>query len=130
MYSEFEGNFVNTIISRIQNRAKLEITDAQMGSPTSCKSLSKFLLFLIENKVKEYGIYHFTDEAKISWYEFAIEISKYFEMYKPILVSGDTFKTRAKRPLFSVLDNSKANEIYQNRRDWKAELREVINARI
>ena len=131
LYSKYQGNFVYTIVDKIKSNSNLEITDSQKGSPTSASSLSKFILFLIDNKIGSYGVYHFSDQVEITWYDFALEIALSFKNYNSKKIkAGDSYKTKAKRPVYSVLDNSKVNEIYSDRLDWKSELDDVLKAHI
>jgi nucleotidyltransferase substrate binding protein (TIGR01987 family) len=66
------------------------------------------------NKSVPYGIYHYTNEGNITWYDFAEEIYDVARQYgiltKPCTIKSCTsaeYLTRAKRPAYSVLDKTK-----------------------
>jgi dTDP-4-dehydrorhamnose reductase len=95
----------------MQEKEELGIICDQIGSPTWAKGLAQACLHAATNKVV--GIHHWTDSGVASWYDFAIAIqniafgqgklNKKIEI-KPI--TTDQYPTPAKRPKYSVLDNS------------------------
>lgn len=128
LYSVFGKNFVTTIASRVKDHADLSIINTQIGSPTSCHELAQFILFLIETDVKSYGIYNFTDKGETSWFEFAVAIASHFKEYDISKISPVAeYKTKAKRPNYSVLSNAKRIEIYDRFRSWKDNVEWVVN---
>ncbi len=128
LYSVFGKNFVTTIASRVKDHADLSIVNTQIGSPTSCHELAQFILFLIETDVKSYGIYNFTDKGETSWFEFAVAIASHFKRYDISKISPVAeYKTKAKRPNYSVLSNAKRIEIYDRFRSWKDNVEWVVN---
>jgi dTDP-4-dehydrorhamnose reductase len=76
------------------------------------------------NKTANYGIYHFSNEGKASWFDFADKIFKSNKVtieVKPIPTSQ--FPTPAKRPAFSVLDKSKIKSTFEIEiDDWETAL--------
>jgi len=74
------------------------------------------------------GIYHFSNEGAISWYDFAmtiVELANIKCTIEPILSSE--YPTLAKRPAYSVLDKSKIkHELDVKIRYWKESLWECI----
>jgi dTDP-4-dehydrorhamnose reductase len=75
------------------------------------------------------GIYNFSNEGIISWFEFAKEIKEIITCpceVKPITTSG--FPTPAKRPAYSVLDKTKIQETFGiHLKDWKESLQACIH---
>lgn len=116
LYSEFGHNFMLTILRLSKENKELKIVDDQIGRPTYAGDLAKFIMQLIVTDTSEYGIYNYCNEGIASWYDFAkaiVEISKINIKVAPI--SSDVFPTRAKRPTFSVLDNTKAKEVFNSK---------------
>lgn len=110
LYSKFNKNFVKTIVKKLKEDQKLKIVTSQKGAPTSCNELSNFILFLITNRIKAFGTYHFSAEGETTWYGLALHISKHFK--KSAYISAvDDYKTKAKRPSNSVLDSSKVSRL-------------------
>jgi len=92
-------------------------------TPTYTKNVAENLLVLF--KTKHYGLYHMTAEGSCSWWEFANEIFRLLKLkVNCIPVSSAEFKTRAKRPAYSVLENYKLKLLELNKMiDWKKNLR-------
>ena len=127
LYSSFQGNFLNTILEKIQKEEELNVVNSQKGSPTSCNELSRFIYFLIKNKTLDFGTYNFTCTGETTWYGFAKEIVSYFPEYKTDkLQPVNSFPSKAKRPKYSVLSLKKTKEIYPNIKSWKKALQEVL----
>ena len=113
VYSSFGKNFVKTISSLMRKRNSLNIVNDQIGSPTYARDIAEVLIFILNHKDWYPGLYHYSNEGQVSWYEFAKSIKKYFG-YNTILkgVSSNEFPTQAKRPKYSLLDKSKIKNTY------------------
>lgn len=112
LYSEYGNNFIKTMLRLGNERAELNVVSDQIGSPTYAKDLAKGILKIIETESNNYGIYHYSNRGKTSWYGFAKAI---FEEVK-IDIKLDPIKTvayptPAKRPPFSVLCTAKIEEL-------------------
>ncbi len=116
------GNFVETMIKLGKEKGEVKVISDQICTPTYTKNLAENLLELL--KTNYYGLYHITAEGACSWHEFALEIFKQMKMeVKCIPVTSDVFKTRAKRPAYSVLENSALKKFRLNKmRNWKENL--------
>ncbi|MGL5695176.1 MAG: dTDP-4-dehydrorhamnose reductase [Peptostreptococcaceae bacterium] len=112
-------NFVKTMINLSKSHKEINVVNDQYGSPTYTKDLAKVILNLIDTEY--YGIYHGTNNGTCTWYEFA---KKIFEIenidIKVNPITSDEFKSAAKRPTFSVLDNFMLNLINMDTfRNWE-----------
>ena len=131
----FNGkNFVYTMVNLMNTRDACMVVNDQYGSPTFAGDLSYALLTIIEeekkgNSVKS-GVYHYSNEGTITWYDFAKEIYKQGKE-KGLITSEcvvnpcDTsqFPTKAKRPAYSVLNKEKIKqELGIVIPDWKKSL--------
>ena len=131
LYSKHGNNFVKSIINKIQENTELRITTSQEGTPTSCIDLSKFIYFLIKSNCVNYGIYHFTAIGATTWYDLAIQISKHFPQYNSSnIIPVKAYNSKATRPLYSVLNNSKAQRIFSKKCDWRKSVDEVVKTLI
>ncbi|MGO2102941.1 MAG: dTDP-4-dehydrorhamnose reductase [Psychroflexus halocasei] len=127
LYSEFGKNFFTFIKSQIdQNAEEVKITTEQKGTPTNANDLADFILWLISDKSKAYGVYHFSNLGSLTWYDFTLEIKSLYES-KMQVSAVDYFKTKAKRPQNSTLDKSKLikNFNYQIK-SWDKSLANLI----
>lgn len=108
LYSEFAGNFVKTMLKLGADRDELNIIADQIGSPTYAIDLAGAILDIIESGNTEYGVYHYSNEGAISWFDFAkaiFDISGTQVKVNPIPTSA--YPTKAARPKFSVMDKRK-----------------------
>lgn len=129
LYSTYGKNFVKTIINKINESADLKVTIAETGTPTSCLDLSKFIYKIILSNSSAYGTYHFSNEGTATWFEFAQEIASHFKDYnKNKIASVPSFKTKAIRPLYSVMSKDKASSIFNFKiNNWQKALTQTIN---
>lgn len=120
------GNFVETMIRLGKEEGEVKVVSDQICTPTYTRNLAENLLTLL--KTKHYGLYHITAEGQCSWYEFANEIFKQMKMkVKCLPVTSAVFKTRAKRPPYSVLENAALKKIGLNKmRAWQENLRQYL----
>ncbi len=119
LYSIHGKNFLKTIVSKINENEKLNISTSQKGSPTSCKEVSLFIVHLIKTGQEQYGVYNFSALGEATWYDFALQISNHFPTYDKSYISPvESFASKVKRPDYSVLNNSKSYSIYSKRFIW------------
>ena len=128
VYSSFGHNFVKTMMRLMNERNELSVVSDQVGSPTYAADLAKAILTIISFGKWEAGIYHYSNEGKISWFEFAQEIKKLTKsktIVKPILTAE--YPTPAKRPKFSLLNKEKIRSVFHIQIvEWKISLKKCI----
>ena len=108
VYSKFGNNFVKTMSRLMQERDSLNVVNDQIGSPTYAADLAQAIMTIVTHSHWQAGIYHFSNEGEISWYEFALAIQEIsgFDCLVSGIPSSD-YPTPAKRPHYSLLDKSK-----------------------
>ena len=116
-------NFVETMIKLGKEKGEVRVVNDQILTPTYTKNVAENLLELL--KTENYGLYHLTAEGSCSWWEFASEIFNLLQIKVRCLpVTSAEFKTRAKRPAYSVLENAALKKLGLNRmKDWREGLR-------
>ena len=115
-------NFVNTMLNLAQKMDELKVINDQHGKPTYSLDLAKRTKEIIENK-ENFGIYHTTNEDETTWYEFAKEIFRQAGVdIKVNPCASEEFPTKAKRPHYSGLINTKLNKM----RSWKEALTDYL----
>lgn len=127
VYGPHGNNFLKTILHLASEKECLGIVSDQIGAPTSSVSIASALNQLLRQwdteKSSDAGIYHFTNAGNTSWYGFACEIIKQYEvMHKqPVLktavhnikaLSTAEYPTLATRPANSCLDNTKLKQTF------------------
>jgi dTDP-4-dehydrorhamnose reductase len=108
LYSSFGKNFVKTMIDLMKQNNSVKVVNDQIGSPTYAYDLAKVIIDIIMNSENKSGLFHYSNEGEISWFEFARSIKELYNLdCKIIGVSSKEFKTLAKRPKYSLLNKSK-----------------------
>lgn len=141
VYGLHGRNFFKTIFRLAKERECLRIVDDQISSPTSAASLADITAEILKRgggNWKRYmndrkGLYHLTSSGKTSWCGFARTIVKnllkrgyQLKVISPAgvqAIRSNEFPTLARRPAFSVLDNSKFIEAFGIRPiSWEKQL--------
>jgi len=129
VYSSYGKNFVKTMLRLFQEKEEISVVNDQIGSPTYAKDLADITMKIIASGQWYEGIFHFSNEGIISWFDFANaikEISRSNCKINPIPTSA--YPTPAKRPGYSVLNKSKIQQLYGIQfRDWKESLTDCLN---
>ena len=97
-----------------RDKDSLKVVFDQVGTPTYAGDLAAVIYKVIEdNMLDKQGIYHFSNEGAISWYDFAQEICELSGNTCDIQpCHSDEFPSKVKRPSFSVLDKTKVKETF------------------
>ena len=113
LYSTFGNNFVKTMIRLGQEKPELGVIFDQIGTPTYAGDLAAAIMSAINNGIVP-GIYHFSNEGVISWYDFTKAIHRIAGItschVKPLHTTE--YPTPAARPHYSVLDKTKIKQTY------------------
>ena len=128
LYSTFGNNFVKTMIRLGNEKSELGVIFDQIGTPTYARDLAVVIMAAI-NKGIVPGIYHFSNEGVISWYDFTKAIHRIAGIsgchVRPLHTSE--YPTPAARPHYSVLDKTKIKQVYGLEIPyWEESLRECI----
>ncbi len=134
LYGKYGTNFVSTMIKLMNERDRLGVVSDQWGSPTWTHDLSEFLTHIIVHRSEQWGIYHFSNEGRTSWYDFACSIYELGKEYGHIQnschiapISTKEFPTKAKRPVYSFLSKTKARQIFKIEiPHWKSSLHSFL----
>lgn len=134
LYSTFGNNFVKTMIRLGKEKDALNVVSDQLGTPTYAGDLAKAILDIIvwieQKENMPVGIFHYSNEGEISWYDFAVKIHELagIKDCKITPVPTSAYPTRAKRPAYSILDKHKITQTFQLKiPDWKTSLQKCIN---
>ena len=116
LFSEFEPNFVTTMIRLAGSRNTIDVVVDQFGRPTYAGDLAELVSILAagsESRLLPFGVYHATNGPEISWRGFAELI------FREALAAGllesapkvhpiptSDYLTAAVRPLHAVLEPS------------------------
>lgn len=128
VYSFFGNNFVKTMLRLMKERESINVINDQFGSPTYAADLAEAIMHIAMQPEDKGGIYHFSNEGVISWFDFAVAIEEFAGLscsVKPVDTSG--YPTPAKRPAYSVMNKEKIKSTFDIAlKDWKESLQQCL----
>lgn len=134
LYGIYGKNFVYTMINLMNSKESIKVVNDQFGSPTFTQDVSEIVLNIVNYKNVDYGLYHYTNEGNISWYDFASAIYRKGKEYNIIQnnclinpCSTEEYPTKAKRPPYSVLSIEKIKK-YAKIYDYEYSLNKFFQA--
>ena len=130
LYGKHGNNFVYTMLRLFKERDEVRVVGDQFGSPTHAPDLADVILTIINLNSNNFGIYHFSNEGKISWYNFACEIYRKAQEQKLLnkevyirKIATEEYPTKVQRPQNSCLAKEKIkNTFHIPIRPWQAGL--------
>jgi dTDP-4-dehydrorhamnose reductase len=133
VYSSFGKNFVKTMIRLMNEKDEVKVVNDQVGSPTYAADLAEAILTIIGNTHSTKskwtpGIYNYSNDGVISWFEFAQAIKEIIKCSCDVkAISTAEYPTLAKRPAYSVLDKTKIQNTFGIQlKNWKESLQACI----
>ena len=113
LYSCFGSNFVKTMLRLGREKAQLGVVFDQIGTPTYARDLASAIMTIIEKGIIP-GVFHFSNEGVISWYDFAKAIHRIagITTCQVSPLHTEEYPTPACRPHYSVLDKTKIKNTY------------------
>ena len=111
-----------------KEKPSLGVIFDQVGTPTYARDLAVAIMTAI-NKGVVPGIYHFSNEGVISWYDFTKAIHRIAGINNCTVMPLHTseYPTPAARPHYSVLDKTKIKQTYGIEIPyWEESLRECV----
>jgi dTDP-4-dehydrorhamnose reductase len=134
VYAASGKNFVLTMLRLMREKDRVSVVCDQIGAPTWAASDAAAIWGLIEAQAAP-GIYHWTDLGVASWYDFAVAIQEealargLLSRAIPISpIYSSEYPTRAKRPVFSVLDSAATRSLIKvQAAHWRHNLRMMLD---
>jgi len=134
LYGAGDNNFVGAILNEAKTKKEIKVVDDQVGSPTYTKDLAVAIRRLIGllGTGKAWGVYHVSNKGAVSWFDYAKKILELARIKDVAVVpiKSDELGRAAKRPAFSVLDNTKfEKKTGFKMRTWQEALAEYIRGK-
>ena len=129
LYGKNGKNFVDTILDLTKSKKTLKVVDDQVGAPTYTKDLAKAIVKLLEAGMKK-GIYNVSNKGEASWFAYTKEILEISGIndVNVVPITSEELGRPAKRPSYSVLNNSKFEKLtHFTMRSWQEALREYLS---
>ncbi len=130
------ANFLLTMLRLLKERDELRIVDDQIGSPTWSRMLASATALVLYRVLrgeldleKVGGLYHLTGSGQVSWYGFASAILEDADLDANLIpIPSSEYPAPARRPLYSVLDNSLFQETFGLvMPDWRLSLKQCLD---
>jgi dTDP-4-dehydrorhamnose reductase len=130
------ANFLLTMLRLLKERDELRIVDDQIGSPTWSRMLASSTALVLYRVLrgeldleKVGGLYHLTGSGQVSWFGFASAILENAGLDANLIpIPSSEYPAPARRPLYSVLDNSLFQETFGLwMPDWRLSLKQCLD---
>ena len=141
LMSPFGNNFATKMLQLHKSKSEIAVVSDQIGTPSNALDLARICLLIIDNwsdlkKDNSWrnNIFHYSEQGVASWYDVAYFVGEIATdlglIKKPALIQpikSSEYKTKAKRPQFSVLDCSDSRNILKYKSlHWKESLLELF----
>jgi len=134
LYGKHGNNFVKTMLRLFRERDEVRVVGDQWGSPTYAPDLAGALLAIVRSNSEAYGVYHFTNEGIVSWYDFSCEIYRMAQKtelltkdVRILRITTDEYPTKAHRPQNSRMSKDKIrNAFHIAVRPWQEGLKDFL----
>ena len=129
LYSEFNKNFVKTMLNLFSQKEELGIVGDQFGQPTNANDLAEAIMNIVENPNKTFGVFHFSNYPETTWFEFAKKIAEFSKsQIKLNALTTEQYPTPARRPKRSTMCLDKIESIYKiEPKHWENSLEDCVN---
>lgn len=117
------------MIRLLGSKEQINVVSDQTGTPTYAADLAAALVHIISSGKWIHGIYHYSNSGKTNWYEFAEAIKAQIgSACRIIPITTAEYRTRAKRPAYSLLNTDKIVAVYNvTVPDWKSSLKRCLS---
>ena len=134
LYGSYGNNFVRTMLRLFHERDEVGVVVDQWGSPTLAGDLAEAILQIITQETIQYGTFHFTNEGRTNWYEFAsliLELAGKHHLLdrevRLVPIKTEQYPTKALRPANSYLSKEKIKTVLGIPiRPWQESLADFI----
>lgn len=115
LYSSFGNNFVKTMLAKSEE-GEINVVADQFGTPTYARDLAVAIMHILPqlDAIPRYGeIFHYTDDGRCSWADFATKIMQFKHIDCIISpIPTEMYPTPAERPKYSVLDKTLIKKVF------------------
>ncbi len=133
VFGRYGKNFIKIMLQLMAEKETLSAVSDQVACPTAARDVAKMLVQVSEQLTpafSQWGVYHYAGMPAVSRFEFAQAIMPIAQkrggkIQQVLPVTSDHFPTRAKRPLYSVLDLSNIKKVFGiEPSDWRLALQQ------
>lgn len=130
LYSQFNKNFVKTMLHLFGEREELGIVADQFGQPTHALDLAEAIFTIIKAEKNHSGVYHFSNYPETSWFEFAKKIAELSNANIRLTpIATEQYPTPARRPKRSTFCLDKIEKDFSIApKHWENSLEECLQS--
>ncbi|MDD2204673.1 MAG: dTDP-4-dehydrorhamnose reductase [Bacteroidales bacterium] len=111
LVSEFGSNFVKNIAEKMLTQSEISVVNTQISRFTYAPDLANLIVRLIGKEGYEPVVLNFANKHAMSWAQLAMLVKERLKCSCTIK-EVQSYPQEAKRPLYSVLDTSKVERMY------------------
>jgi dTDP-4-dehydrorhamnose reductase len=131
VYAAAGNNFLITMLRLARSGKPLQVVDDQYGAPTSNLMIAAAVTEILRNSNRDQaveGIFHMSARGKTTWHRFAQAIFREKRVDANLTaIPSSAYTTAARRPRYSVLDNSALERRFGLcLPSWETGLQEII----
>jgi dTDP-4-dehydrorhamnose reductase len=138
VYAMTGRNFVRAILSQAEQGKPLRVVNDQTGSPTWARDLAvgtaTIARQLLADPSANNGIYHLAGDGVTTWYDFACAIVEEAGLRHASTITpvpSSEFPTKARRPMYSALDCSRAvRDFGVKLPHWRDAIKRALQSRV
>ena len=124
------GNFVDGRVADGRAGKRIEMASEQTVAPTSTHDLSRAVHALLRHPKLAPGLYHLVNEGSCTWYELTRAIVETLRLPAEVVPVDRGGRSGAmRRPLYSVLANTRARALGIRLRPWREALVDYLRAK-
>ncbi len=134
LYGRNGKNFVDTMLKQFREKKLVKVVNDQRGNPTYARDLAEAITAIVTRDSGKFGTYHFTNEGRASWFDFARAI---YDAAIPLGLADSgvdikpiptqEYPTKAARPKNSCLSKERIRrELGIVPRDWRDALKSYL----
>lgn len=136
VYGRHGHNFMKTMLRLGADRDELRVVADQVGTPTPAALIADVTAELLRLRDAPSGTFHLTPRGETSWHGFAETIfaeamarGLIARAPKVIPIATSEYPTRAHRPAYSCLDNSRLEQVLGHvLPDWRVGLQQLLGS--
>jgi dTDP-4-dehydrorhamnose reductase len=116
VYASAGRNFLLTMLRLAREGKPLKVVDDQFGAPTSNLTIAAAMGRILPRALDDSslaGTFHMSAQGHTTWYGFACAIFRHLGIDADVQpIPSSQYATPARRPRYSVLDNSKLQRVF------------------
>ena len=112
LYSQYQANFVKTMVRKALQTAPVRVVSDQLGQPTLATDLARHMIMLANHPTAN-GIFHGTNSGSTSWFGLTLAIYRALGVDEALVtpVPSSEYPTKATRPSNSVLSHQRTIDL-------------------